>query len=199
MGERIYRFHWHQLHSSFLQFIFLSSWSFSTPFPHSHQVPPHHYPPQRRLLTLKFYICRCPDRRPRTSILLCLGEHVQTLKFFTFAEEVYSRFLALLGARIGSNFANIFVGYFEVKIFSRFPGSPTKLYGCNIADCVGATSLSRQQLSNFLAFITNFHFLLQSRLPFLIPHSLSTIRPIHLSLPPFSNPATTHYYLTPST
>ena len=44
-----------------------------------------------------------------------------------------------MGIRMGSNYANLFVGYIEKQIFDRFNGPRPELYGRFIDGCFGAT------------------------------------------------------------
>lgn len=93
--------------------------------------------------------------------------------------------------RTGPNFANWNISYVKAQIFSPI----LDLYGCYIDDCVGVTCLSREQLCDFIAFVSALlHSLVISSnipTPLLISWTsqfLVTVPLTLLSCPTSSNP-----------
>lgn len=62
-----------------------------------------------------------------------------------------------MGTKMGPNYAELFVGYVEVQIFSQYTSHTLELYGRYIDDCIGVTSLPREQLNSFLSLDQSFH------------------------------------------
>lgn len=63
-----------------------------------------------------------------------------------------------MGTRMGPNYDNICrLCRAEEKIFAHVPGPIPELYGRYNDDCIGATSLNRQKLMNFISFADTFH------------------------------------------
>ena len=115
-------------------------------------------PHQEGLLALKHFLDLRPDPQPDTSTLLRFAELVLSLNCFSFAGEFYHQIKGVaMGTRMGPNYANLFVGYVEAQIFSQYPGPLPELYGRYIDDCIGATTLPREQLDSFLSFVKSFH------------------------------------------
>ena len=62
-----------------------------------------------------------------------------------------------MGTKMGPNYANLFVGYVEERIFDQFDGPVPELFGRYIDDCFGATSCGRPELDRFIQFVNTFH------------------------------------------
>ena len=45
-----------------------------------------------------------------------------------------------MGTKMGSSYANLFLGFIEHQFFSQYHGPKPELYGRHIDDCIGATS-----------------------------------------------------------
>ena len=45
-----------------------------------------------------------------------------------------------MGTKMGSSYANLFVGFIAHQFFSQYHGLKPELYGRYIDDCIGATS-----------------------------------------------------------
>ena len=58
---------------------------------------------------------------------------------------------------MGSNYANLFVGYVEEQIFNQFDGPKPELFGRYIDDCLGATSCTKEELERCIGFVNSFH------------------------------------------
>ena len=61
-----------------------------------------------------------------------------------------------MGTKMGPNYANLFVGYVEERIFDQFDGPVPELFGRYI-DCFGTTSCGRPELDRFIQFVNTFH------------------------------------------
>ena len=62
-----------------------------------------------------------------------------------------------MGTRMGSGYANLFVGYVEHQFFIQHNGLKPELYGRYIDDCIGAISSSREELDQFITSVNSFH------------------------------------------
>ena len=79
-----------------------------------------------------------------------------------------------MGTKMGPNYACLFVGYVENKMFKEYQGRKPDLYKRYIDDVLGASSDTRQDLENFIHFCSTYHPALkytfeisESSLPFL--------------------------------
>ena len=79
-----------------------------------------------------------------------------------------------MGSRIGPNYACLFVGYVEQQIREQCTGFIPQLHKRYIDDIVGVASCRRDELEDFIDFVSNFHPALQftstiteTELPFL--------------------------------
>ena len=59
--------------------------------------------------------------------------------------------------KMGSSYANFFVGYIEHKFFNQYNGLKPEHYRRYIEDCVGATSSTREELNQFITALNSFH------------------------------------------
>ena len=50
----------------------------------------------------------------------------------------------------GPSYANLFVGFIEHQFFSQYHGPKPQLYGRYIDDCIGATSSTKEELTQFI-------------------------------------------------
>jgi len=62
-----------------------------------------------------------------------------------------------MGTKMGPSYANLFVGFVEHQFFSQYNGPKPQLYGRYIDDCIGATSSTREDLTQFITAVNSFH------------------------------------------
>ena len=62
-----------------------------------------------------------------------------------------------MGTKMESSYANLFVGFIEHPFFSQNNGPKPELYGRYINDCIGATSSTREELTQFITAVNSFH------------------------------------------
>ena len=58
---------------------------------------------------------------------------------------------------MGPSYANLFVGFIEHQFFSQYHGPKPELYGRYIDDCIGATSSTKEELTQFIAAVNSFY------------------------------------------
>ena len=58
-----------------------------------------------------------------------------------------------MGTKMGPSYANLFVGFVEHQFFSQYNGPKPELYGRYIDDCIGATSSTREELTQFITAV----------------------------------------------
>ena len=85
-----------------------------------------------------------------------------------------------MGTKMGPNYANLFVGYVEERIFDQFDGPVAELFGRYIDDCFGATSCGRPELDRFIQFVNTFHPALEFTSSIFNPNICSKIKTLHL-------------------
>ena len=62
-----------------------------------------------------------------------------------------------MGTKMGPSYANLFVGFIEHPSFSQCHDPKPELYGRYIDDCIGATSSTREELTQFITAVNSFH------------------------------------------
>ena len=62
-----------------------------------------------------------------------------------------------MGTKMEPSYANLFVGFIEHPFFSQNKGPKPELYGRYINDCIGATSSTREELTQFITAVNSFH------------------------------------------
>ena len=62
-----------------------------------------------------------------------------------------------MGTEVGPSYANLFVGFIEHQFFCQYHGLKPELYCRYIDDCVGATSFTREELTQFITAFNSFH------------------------------------------
>ena len=110
-------------------------------------------PNNEGLQALKYSFNQRPIKNPSSETLLRLAELVLTLNCFSLGDICYKQINGVaMGTKMGPSGANLFVGFIENKFFSNYHGPNPDLYKryCNIDDCVGATSSSREELNLFI-------------------------------------------------
>ena len=110
------------------------------------------------LLALKHFFDLRTVKEPSSETLLRLAELVLTLNCFSFAGSYYKQINGVaMGTKMGPSYANLFVGYIEHKFFHQYNGPKPELHRCYIDDCVGATSSTREELSQFITAVNLYH------------------------------------------
>ena len=103
------------------------------------------------LLDLKHFFDFRTVKEPSLETLLRLAELVLTLNCFSFVDSYYKQIIGVaLGTKMGHSYANLFVDYIEYKFFNQYNGPKPELYRRYIDDCVGATSSTREELTQFI-------------------------------------------------
>ena len=63
-----------------------------------------------------------------------------------------------MGTKMGPSYANLFAGFIEHQFFSQYHGPKPQLCGRYIDDCIGVTSSTRGELTQFKeAAVNSFH------------------------------------------
>ena len=62
-----------------------------------------------------------------------------------------------MGTKMGPGYANLFVDFIEHQFCSQYHVPKPDLYGRYIDDCIGATSSTREELTQFVSTINSFH------------------------------------------
>ena len=110
------------------------------------------------LQALKHHPDLRPEKQPPTHTLFRLAELVLYLNCFDFDCNYYQQFEGVaMGTKIGPNYACLFVGYVERKMFEEYQGRKPALYKRYIDDVLGASSDTRQVLENFIHFCSTYH------------------------------------------
>ncbi|XP_074608682.1 uncharacterized protein LOC141863093 [Acropora palmata] len=153
------------------------------------------------LQELAYFLDKRDIKEPSTSTLTRLAELVLTLNSFSFNNEFYRQLGGVaMGSKMGPNYACLFVGYVEQQIREQYRGFITQLHKRYIDDIVGAASCQRDELENFIDFVSNFHPALQftstiteTELPFLDINLRISEDRIHTSI--FYKETDAHHYL----
>ena len=107
---------------------------------------------------LNTFSTNAPSKNPQPTHCFVWAELVLTLNCFTFSGEIFKQINGVaMGAKMGPNYANLFVGYVEEQIFNQFDGPKPELFGRYIDDCLGATSRTKEELERFIGFVNSFH------------------------------------------
>ena len=110
------------------------------------------------LLALKHFFDLRTVKEPSLETLLRLTELVLTLNCFSFADGYYKQINGVaMGTKMGPSYDNLFESYIEHKFFNQYNGPKPELYRRYIDDCVGASSSTREELSQFITAVNSFH------------------------------------------
>ena len=141
-------------------------------------------------------------KEPSTAPLTRLAELVLTLNAFSFNGDHYRQVSGVaMGSKMGPNYACLLVGFVEDQILEQYNGFIPQLYRRYIDDVVDAAYCAREDLDNFVEYISNFRPALQfthtitedGDLPFLdIKLSISEER---ITTSVHYKPTDTHSYL----
>ena len=87
---------------------------------------------------------------------------VLTLNNFSFDGEHYQKISGVaMETKMGSNYANLFVGFVEKQIFEQYTDPILDYLVGYIDDCAGTASCSCGKLECFINYVNNFHPALQ--------------------------------------
>ena len=118
------------------------------------------------LQALAYFLDKRDIKEPSTPTLTRLAELVLTLNSFSFNNEYYLQLGGVaVGSRMGPNYACLFVGYVEQQIREQYTGFIPQLHKRYIDDIVGAASCRRDELNDFIDFVSNFHPSSHQQLP----------------------------------
>ena len=115
-------------------------------------------PNDEGLLALRHFFDHRTVEEPSSQTLLRLTELVLTLNCFSFGGNYYKQTNGVaMGTKMGPSYANLFVGFIEHQFFSQYHGPKPELYGRYIDDCIGATSSTREELTQFITAVNSFY------------------------------------------
>ena len=110
------------------------------------------------LRPLKHFFDHRIVKEPSSETLLCLAELVLTFNCFSFGGDYYKQTNDVaMGTKMGPSYASLFVGLIEHQFFSQYHGPKPELYGRYIDDCLGASSSTREELTQFIVAVNSFH------------------------------------------
>ena len=115
-------------------------------------------PNDEGLRALKHFFDQRTVKEPSSETLLRLAELILTLNRFSFGDNYYIQTNGVaMGIKMGPSYANLFVGFIEHQFFSQYHGPKPELYGRYIDDCIGATSSTKEELTQFITAVNSFH------------------------------------------
>ena len=115
-------------------------------------------PNDESLRALKHFFDQRTVKEPSSETLLRLAELVLTLNCFSFGGNYYKQTNGVaMGTKMGPSYANLFVGFIEHQFFSQYHGPKPELYGRYVDDWIGATSSTREELTQFITAVNSFH------------------------------------------
>ena len=110
------------------------------------------------LLALKYFFDLRTVKEPSSETLLPLAELVLTLNCFSFGDGYFKQINGVvMGTKMGTSYANLFVGYIEHQFFNQYNALKPDLYRRYIDDCVGATVSTREEHNQFRTAVNSFH------------------------------------------
>lgn len=129
--------------------------------------------------------------------ILRLAELVLNLNSFSFADEHYIQNKGVaMGTKMGPSYACLFVGFVEEEIFSQYKGFFPDFFRRFIDDCIGLSSAPKEQVMDFIQFVSRFHPSLQ--FTFEISDSSLSFLDIQLSVQPDSHALSTSVFYKPT-
>ena len=115
-------------------------------------------PNDEGLRALKHFFDQRTVKEPSSVTLLRLAELVLTLNCFSFGGNYYKQTNGVaMGTKMGPSYANLFAGFIEHQFFSQYHGPKPDLYGRYIDDCIGATSSTKEELTQFITAVNSSH------------------------------------------
>ena len=153
------------------------------------------------LQALAYFLDKRAVKEPSTPTLTRLAELVLTLNSFSFNNEYYRQLGGVaMGSRMGPNYPCLFVGFVEQQIREQYTGLIPQLHKRYIDDIAAAASCRRDELEDFIDFVSNFNPALQftstiteTELPFLEMNLRISVDRIRTSV--FYKETDTHNYL----
>ena len=135
---------------------------------------------------------------PPTNTIVRLAELVLTLNHFEFDSEFYTR--VSMGTRMGPSYACLFMGFIEQNFMQTYDGPIPEVYGRYIDDCIGVTSMCRQDLERFINSFNDYNASVKFTWKY-IDNSLEcldvlmTLTPAGISTSVHYKPTDSHSYL----
>ena len=115
-------------------------------------------PNDEGLRALKHFFDHRTVKEPSSETLLRLAELILTLNRFSFGDNYYIQTNGVaMGIKMGPSYANLFVGFIEHQFFSQYHGPKPELYGRYVDDWIGATSSTKEELTQFITAVISFH------------------------------------------
>ena len=115
-------------------------------------------PNDEGLRALRHFFDHRTVKEPSSETLLRFAELVLTLNCFSFGGKYHKKTNGVaMGTKMGPSYANLFVGFIEHQFFSQYHGPKPQLYGRYIDDCIGATSSTKEELTQFITAVNSFH------------------------------------------
>ena len=115
-------------------------------------------PHNEGLSALRYYLDLRPTLYPPTNTIIRLAELVLNLNSFQFNDAFYKQVSGVaMGTKMGPSYACLFMGHIESQILSSYSGPIPEYFGRYIDDCLIISSLSEQELLNFVEFANNFN------------------------------------------
>ena len=115
-------------------------------------------PNDEGLRALRHFFDHRTVKEPSSETLLPFAELVLTLNCFSFGGNYHKKTNGVaMGTKMGPSYANLFVGFIEHQFFSQYHGPKPELYGRYIDDCIGATSSTKEELTQFITAVNSFH------------------------------------------
>ena len=110
------------------------------------------------LKALKHFLNKRATPELPTDTLVRLAELVLNENIFSSCDEVFSQMSGVaMGTKMGPSYACLFMGHLENALLQQYKKLAPKIYRRYTDDSIGATSLSYNQLLDFINFVQNFH------------------------------------------
>jgi len=110
------------------------------------------------LRALQHFLEKRIIKDPPTSTVLRLAELVLTLNSFEFNGDFFHQKKGVaMGTRMGPSYANLFMGFLEEKMESKFHGKSPELYSRYIDDIFGITTMPRPELDLWMDNLQSLH------------------------------------------
>ena len=114
-------------------------------------------PNSEGLNALKHFLNQRAILNPPTNTIV-LAELVLTLNHFEFDSEFYTQIRGVsMGTRMGPSYACLFMGFIEQNFMQTYDGPIPEVYGRYIIDCIGVTSMCRQDLECFINSFNDYN------------------------------------------
>ena len=115
-------------------------------------------PNDEGLRALKHFSDQRTVEEPSSEVLLRLAELVLAFNCFSFCGNYHNQTNGVaMGTKILIQVGQSFRRFYRTPIFSQHHGPKPELYGRYIDDCIGATSSSREELTQFITAVNSFY------------------------------------------